>query len=157
MLLTAVHLLGGFDCGKPALDESLARRAVGNQAMGTSRTWVVTERGSPQVVAYYASCTSSVLRGTAPEVMARRQPDEIPAILLGRMAVDSKHQGEGLGAALLKHFMLKAIEVASSVGVRVVLVHAKDDDARAFYKHYDFADSPMDPLTLMMLLPVHKA
>jgi GNAT superfamily N-acetyltransferase len=89
--------------------------------------------------------------------MARRQPDEIPAILLGRMAVDSKHKGQGLGAALLKHFMLKAIEVANSVGVRVVLVHAKDDDARAFYKHYDFSESPMDPLTLMMLLPIHTA
>jgi GNAT superfamily N-acetyltransferase len=154
VLLTGEHVLVGFDCGKPALDDWLARRALGNQAMGTSRTWVVTERGSPQVVAFYASCTSSVLRRTAPEPMAKSQPDEIPAILLGRMAVDSKYKGQGLGAALLKHFMLKAIEVANSVGVRIVLVHAKDDDARAFYQRYDFSESPMDPLTLMMLLPI---
>jgi len=124
--------------------------------MGTSRTWVVTESGSPQIVAFYASCTSSVLRGTAPASLGKGQPDELPAILLGRMAVDSKHQGQGLGAALLKHFMLKAIEVANSVGVRIVLVHAKNEDAKAFYKRFDFTESPVDPLTLMMLLPINR-
>lgn len=156
MLLTGEHVLVDFDCGKPALDDWLARRAIGNQAMGTSRTWVVTESGSTRVVAFYASCTSSVLRRTAPNPLGKSQPDEIPAILLGRTAVDSKHKGRGLGAALLKHFMLKAIEVANSVGVRVVLVHAKDDDVRAFYQHYEFAESPIDPLTLMMLLPMNR-
>ena len=49
------------------------------------------------------------------------------------MAVDSGHQGRGLGTALLKHFMLKAIEVAQSVGVRVLLIHAKDENAKNFY------------------------
>jgi GNAT superfamily N-acetyltransferase len=154
-LLTGEHVLVGFDCGKPALDDWLVRRALGNQAMGTSRTWVVTESGYLQVVAFYASCTSSVLRRSLPEEMGRRQPEEAPAILLGRMAVDSKHQRQGLGAALLKHFMLKAIEVANSVGVRIVLVHAKDDQARDFYERYDFTESPIDPLTLMMLLPTN--
>ena len=63
----------------------------------------------------------------------RNQPEELPAILLARMAVDSRHSGRGLGAALLKHFMLKALEVAQSVGVRVLLIHAKDDEAKSFY------------------------
>jgi len=77
----------------------------------------------------------------------------MPAILLGRMAVDRKHAGCGLGAALLKHFMLKAVEVADSVGVRVLLVHAKDGEAKGFYEHYGFVASPIDSLTMMMLLP----
>ena len=68
------------------------------------------------------------------------------------MAVDSRHDGRGLGAALLKHFMLKAFEVAQSVGVRVLLIHAKDDEAKSFYAHYGFVESPFDPLVLMMLL-----
>ncbi len=76
----------------------------------------------------------------------------MPAILLARMAVDSRHSGRGLGAAVLKHFMLKAFEVAQSVGVRVLLIHAKDDDAKGFYTHYGFVESPFDPLVLMMLL-----
>jgi len=76
----------------------------------------------------------------------------MPAILLARMAVDARHAGHGLGAVLLKHFMLKALEVAQSVRVRVLLIHAKDDEAKSFYMHYGFVESPFDPLVLMMLL-----
>jgi GNAT superfamily N-acetyltransferase len=68
------------------------------------------------------------------------------------MAVDSKHHGNGLGAALLKHFMLKAMQVSVSVGVRLLLVHAKDEDAKEFYEHCGFVTSPIDPHTMMMLL-----
>ena len=151
-LLTGEHLLEGFDCGKPALNEWLIRRALSNQASGTSRTWVVVEAGSRHVVAFYASATASVLRSSAPKRMQRNQPAEMPAILLARMAVDSRHKGQGLGAALLKHFMLKALEVAQSVGVRVLLIHAKDDEAKHFYSHYGFVESPIDPLVLILLL-----
>lgn len=68
------------------------------------------------------------------------------------MAVDRAHQGRGLGAALLKHFVLKALEVAEAVGVRLLLVHAKDDDTRALYLHHDFMPSPIDEMTLMRLV-----
>ena len=68
------------------------------------------------------------------------------------MAVGSQHKGQGLGAALLKHFMLKALEVAQSVRVRILLIHAKDDEAKSFYIHDGFVGSPFDPLVLMMLL-----
>jgi GNAT superfamily N-acetyltransferase len=105
------------------------------------------------VVAYYASSTASVMRAATPRRIAWDQPADLPAILLGRMAVDSRHQGKGLGAAMLKHFMTKAIEVSEIVGVRLVLVHAKDEQAKDFYRHHDFVESPIDPLTLMMLLP----
>lgn len=151
-LLTGEHFLGGFDCGKPALNEWLIRRALHNQTSGTSRTWVVVETDSIEVVAFYASATASVLRSSAPKAMRRNQPDEMPAILLARMAVDVRHSRQRLGSSLLKHFMLKALEVAQSVGVRVLLIHAKDDDAKSFYRHYGFVESPIDPLVLMMLL-----
>jgi GNAT superfamily N-acetyltransferase len=151
-LLAGQHLLDGFDCGKSALNEWLRHRAPTNQASGTSRTWVVVESGSNDVVAFYASSTASILRSWTPKMMRRNQPEEMPAILLARMGVDARHQGHGLGAALLKHFMLKAFEVAQSVGVRILLVHAKDDEAKTFYLHYGFIESPLDPLTLMMIL-----
>jgi GNAT superfamily N-acetyltransferase len=152
VLLTGDHAVEGFDCGKPALDEWLQRRALSNQAFGTTRTWVVVEDGFPEVVAYYASSTASILRSSAPTRIRRNQPEQIPAILLARLAVDQRHAGHGLGAALLKHFMLKALEVASSVGVRALLIHAKDDEAQAFYGRHGFVESPLDPLVLMMLL-----
>jgi GNAT superfamily N-acetyltransferase len=84
--------------------------------------------------------------------MQRNQPQELPAVLLARMAVDSRHSGRGLGAALLKHFMLKAFEISQSVGVRVLLIHAKDEDAKSFYTHYGFTEYPFDSLVLVMLL-----
>lgn len=152
VILTGDHALEGFDCGKPALDEWLRNRVLANQASGASRTWVVVEEESSDVVAYYASSTGSVLRSSSPTRVRRNQPEQIPAVLLARMAVDQRHRGKGLGAALLKHFMLKALEVAQSVGVRVLLVHAKDDEAKNFYGHFGFVESPFDPLTLMMLL-----
>jgi GNAT superfamily N-acetyltransferase len=151
-LLSGEDLLGGFDCGKPALNEWLIRHALNNQASGTSRTWVVIEAGSSEVVAFYASATASVLRSSAPKAMRRNQPEEMPAILLARMAVDVRHSRHGLGAALLKHFMLKALEVAQSFGARVLLIHAKDDEAKSFYTHYGFIESPIDPLVLTLLL-----
>jgi len=151
-LLDGEHLLEGFDCGKPGLNEWLLHRALNNQASGTSRTWVVVESGSHEVVAFYASATASIVRSSAPKRMRRNQPEEMPAVLLARMGFDERHKSHGLGSALLKHFMLKAFEVAQSVGVRILLVHAKDDEAKSFYMHYGFVESPLDPLTLMMLL-----
>jgi GNAT superfamily N-acetyltransferase len=142
-----------YDCNKPVLNNWLVRRALGNQASGTNRTWVVTEAGSDRVVAFYASSTASIIRSSAPKAFGRNQPAKLPPILLGRMAVDVSHAGQGLGAALLKHFMLKAVEVAVAVGVRVLLVHVKDDEAKHFYEHYGFTESPVDPMTLLMLLP----
>jgi GNAT superfamily N-acetyltransferase len=153
VLLTSVHEILGFTSDVPALDEWLARRALGNQLSGSSRTWVVTEDDSQQVVAFCASSTASVLRGDAPKGFGRNQPEELPAILLARLAVDVRHRQRGLGAALLKHFLLKAREVSESVGVHLVLVHAKNDDARSFYEHYGFARSPIDDYTLMLRVP----
>lgn len=152
-LLTGTHTLAGFDCGKPALNDWLLHRALGNQSSGTSRTWVVVDSETGQVVAFYASSTASVLRSDAPKRFGRNQPEELPAILLGRMAVDAKHVGRGLAAAMLKHFMTKAVEVAQNVGVRLLLVHAKDEEARGFYQHYGFIESPIESMTSMMMLP----
>jgi GNAT superfamily N-acetyltransferase len=152
VILTGAHVLEGFDCGKPALDEWLRNRALANQSSGTTRTWVLVEEGSSDVVAFYASSTASVLRSSVSTRIRRNQPEQIPAILLARMAVDPRHKGKGVGGALLKHFMLKALEVAQSVGIRVLLIHAKDDEAKTFYSHYGFVESSFDPLTLVMLL-----
>ncbi len=104
------------------------------------------------VVGFYASATAVLARAEATTRAARNQPDPLPAMLLGRLAVDRNHQGKGLAAALLKHFLLKALEVAELTGVRLVLVHAKDSQAARFYRHYGFESSPFDDLTLMLLI-----
>ncbi len=149
-LLDEHHELDGFDCGDQRLDDWLAGKARRNQIEGSSRTWVVTTEG--RVVAFYASSTAVVLRAEATRRAARNQPDPLPALLLGRLAVDDKWQGHGLGAALLKHFIVKSLEVAQITGVRVLLVHAKTAEIAAFHRRYGFEPSPIDDLTLMLLV-----
>lgn len=148
--LEASHDVEGFDCGNEELNEWLQRRAMRNQRQGSSRTWVVTD--STRVVGYYASTTAVVARVEATGRAARNQPDPLPAMLLGRLAVDREHQGKGLAAALLKHFLLKALEVADLTGLRLVLVHAKDRRAAGYYTRWGFEPSPIDDLTLMLLI-----
>jgi GNAT superfamily N-acetyltransferase len=145
-------VLEGFDCGTPPLNEWLIRHALANQRTGTSRTWVVTDDETGRVVGFYASATASVLRSAATRRAARNQPEDVPAVLLARLAADRNFAGRGLGAALLKHFIIKALEVAAVVGARVLLVHAQDDEARSFYLHHDFESSPIDELTLMRVI-----
>lgn len=149
-LLDDSHVLDGFDCGDDTLNDWLARRARNNQTGGASRTWVVS--ADKRVVAYYASSAAVLLHADSTKRAARNQPDPLPALLLGRLAVDQKQQGHGLGAALLKHFILKCLEVAQITGVRLLLVHAKDAGAAVFYRKYGFEPSPVDDLTLMILV-----
>lgn len=149
-LLTADHDVEGFDCGDEPLNGWLRSRASRNQREGSSRTWVVSD--GARVVAFYASSAAVVARSEATRRAARNQPDPLPAMLLGRLAVDLGHQGKGLASALLKHFLLKTLEVAALTGVRLVLVHAKDSQAAGFYHHFGFESSPIDDLTLMLLV-----
>lgn len=149
-LLHPDHALDDFDCGVEPLNLWLVKKAATNQAEGASRTWVATDNGV--VVAYYASSTASIVRFEATKRAARNQPDPLPALLLGRLAVDRRHQGHGLGSALVKHFILKGVEVAQLTGVRVLLVHAKDEGAAAFYASHGFQSSPVDDLTMMLLV-----
>ncbi len=76
----------------------------------------------------------------------------IPAALLGRLAVDAAVQKRGVGAWLLRDAMLRTLSAAESVGIRVLLVHAIDEEARAFYERHGFEPSPTDSLNLQMLI-----
>ena len=73
-------------------------------------------------------------------------------ILLARLAVDRTWQGKGLGAALLLDALRRILAAADIVGVRAALVHAKDETARQFYEHFDFDQSPIDPLQMFLLV-----
>lgn len=149
--LSAVHDVGNFDCGKPELTEWLRRYALQNHQAGASRVYVV--RRGERVVGYYAVAAGSVEAEQAPaRVKKGLAHHPIPVILLARLAVDVSEQGRGLGAALLKDALLRIAWAADEIGARAVLVHAKDDDAKRFYRRYDFEPSPTDPLHLFLLM-----
>lgn len=147
-LLADSHELEPFDCGAPSLDHWLKRRARGNQASGASRVYVVC-RGDI-VVGYYALAAGAVERDEAPSNLRRNMPSPIPVIILGRLAVDNREQGNGVGAALLKDALLRALNASQEIGAAAVLVHALNDRAKAFYLEHGFIESPIEPLVLML-------
>lgn len=150
--LASGHRVDAFDCGEPLLDEWLRKRALGNQASGASRTFVVADR-SGRVMGYYALAAGAVAHGTATRSIRRNMPDPVPVLVLGRLAVDRQAQGMKLGAALLQDAVKRAVGVSANAGIRALLVHALSERARQFYLHYGFQASTLHPMTLMLRLP----
>jgi predicted N-acetyltransferase YhbS len=77
-------------------------------------------------------------------------PDPIPVVVLGRLAVDKRWHGEGLGTGLLRDAVLRILQAADIAGVRAILVHAISEDAKRFYEKHGFLTSPVDPMTVMI-------
>ncbi len=144
-----------FDCGEPSLDEYLRRRALANHVQGASRCFVTCRER--RVVGYYALASGSVEHAHAPGRVRRNMPDPVPVILLSRLAVDSKEQGNGLGKHLLRDAIIRSVGVSEQVGVRAMLVHALHEAARTFYAQFDFEPSPTDPLHLMLTMKDARA
>jgi GNAT superfamily N-acetyltransferase len=150
--LGAHHQVAAFDCGVPALDDFLSRHALGNHQSGTAKTYVATTH-SHIVVGYYSLAASQILYADAPVRLQKGAPRHpIPVVLLARLAVDRGWQGKGLGAGLLKDAIIRVLTAAEGVGVRALLVHAKDEAAKAFYSRNDFEPLPGYPLHLVLLL-----
>ncbi len=149
-LLTSLHELSAFDCGKPALNTYLLRFALVNQLSGTARTYVVHRDNN--VAGYYSLAAAAVEPATAPARVGKglaRHP--IPLTLLARLAIDQSEQGGGLGAALLKDAFKKFLLAQEIVASRALLVHAKDDAAAKFYLRFGFEASRLDKRHLYVL------
>lgn len=147
-ILHSSHLLDGFSCGVPSLDEWLCKRALRNAKSGASRTFVVAD--GRHVIGYYALSSGSIEHLTAPSVMTRNMPDPIPILILGRLAVDLRYQKNRIGALLLKDAMLRTLSVADNVGVSALFVHALSEEAKQFYLQYGFKVSTTDAMTLYL-------
>lgn len=147
--------LAGFDCGEPALNRWLQRHAVGNEVTGRSRTFVVRQQEDLRVAGFYCLSTAVIeyVEATPRSTEQLPRDEPVPAVLLGRMGVDLKHQGRGLGTALLADAVRRTfVNVASNAGVRVLLVHAKNERVKRFYERHGFESSPTDELHLMLLM-----
>jgi GNAT superfamily N-acetyltransferase len=152
-LITAEHQAESFDCGNEALNHYLRRFALTNTASGTSRTYVTLHSEELVVAGYYSLAAGSVEKATVPERVAKGVPNHpIPVVLLARLAVDRRFQGQGIGKALLRDALMRSLAAAKVVGVRAILVHAKDDQAARYYSHFGFVPSPTDPLHLLLLI-----
>jgi GNAT superfamily N-acetyltransferase len=145
------HAVEGFDCGREQLNEYLLRHAWQNQQAGAAQTYVGVVGAA--IVGFHTLAVGQVMHDDAPQRLTKglaRHP--IPVVLLARLAVDRRWHNQGVGKALLKDAMLRTLQAADIAGVRALAVHAKDDEARRFYEHFDFVPSPSDPMHLFVLL-----
>jgi GNAT superfamily N-acetyltransferase len=148
--LAVSHELESFASGVSALDDWLKRRARANEAAGASRTFVICQ--GQHVVGYYTLAAGSLLYEQATGRVRRNMPNPVPIALIGRLAIDYRSQGKGLGRALLRDALLRVIGAAETIGVRAILVHAISEDAKAFYERSGFRPSPLEPMTLMVMI-----
>jgi predicted N-acetyltransferase YhbS len=148
--LNAGHDLSAFDSGVKQLDDWLKLKAIHNEVEGGSRSFVAC--AGLEVIGYYSLAAGSVHRGVATGAVRRNMPDPVPVLLLGRLAVDRRWQGRGLGASLLRDAVLRTSEAAQIIGARAIMVHAISEEAKIFYERHGFRASAIEPMTLMITL-----
>ncbi len=140
-----------FYSGEPALDEYLKKFALENGERGLSRAWVALLAN--KVIGYYTLSSAHLELFELPKKAQRGLPKyPIPAIRIGRLAVDCSMQGQGFGGCLLFNALHRILSVATEIGIRLIFVDAKHEMAKSFYLKYGFSPLPMNPLKL--ILPV---
>lgn len=149
--LARCHLVDDFDCGEEALNHFLSRYALTNQLANSSQSYVGLADG--KVIGFYTLVVSEVVYEQAPERLRKGLPRHpVPLMLLARLAVTKAWRGKKIAAGLLKDAMRRTVQAAEIAGIRAMAAHAKDDQARGFYEHFDFIPSPSDPLHLFILI-----
>ena len=132
------HDRSGFDCGSEALNNYLKKQARQDMRRHVSTVFVAKERGSGDLVGYYALSMASVGLERLPVALSRKLPryPEVPAVRLGRLAVARAYQGEGVGTFLLVDALARSL--GSELAWAAFVVDAKDDAARGFYEAFGF-------------------
>lgn len=152
--LTAEHDVSVFRNGRhPSLDDWLRDRALASEGL-SARTYVISAAANAsRVVGYYAISTAMEQRIALPAARLRRgMPEQVPLLLIGRLAIDASYQGRGIGADLLADALRRCLAASDIVGARGVLAHAIDDEAVGFYRRHGFLSSPLGER--VMVLPI---
>ena len=152
-LLDATHDRSGFDCGVEPLNRYLQQIARQHIAKGISKTFVLVgeHAAAPKpVLGFFTISLCQVLGQQVPAKWAKKLPEQIPAMRLGRLAVAQTQQGAGYGKTLLVDALHRIARVADLAGGIALFVDAKDEAAAAFYARFGFEPTPSGPLTLFM-------
>lgn len=138
--LAGHHRRSDFSSGVEALDRYLHRQAGQDQRRALAVPYVLVDDATNEILGYYTLSTLSILPASLPEPTARRLPhyQAFPALLIGRLAVDQRHRGAGVGRLLLVDALLRCLAIGRQVGAMAVVVDAKDDAARSFYERFGF-------------------
>jgi GNAT superfamily N-acetyltransferase len=145
---------GNFDCGNNELNQYLRKYAKQNDKKGIGKTYIAVKPSTAKSIgSYYTISTSTIEFESLPEDTARKLPSyPIPAILIGRLAVDLNCQGKGLGEELLVDALNRIVQIAEELGIYAVRVDAINERAKQFYLKYEFLSFKDRPLSLFLPL-----
>lgn len=152
------HDRAGFSCGHESLDTFLKQFASQNQKTGVSRTFAALRPGQKLVCGYYSLAAGSVQFQQLTDAQRKRLPRyPVPVAHLGRLAVDTSVQGQGLGAYLLVDALARVDRVDRELGIHAIEVVAIDDAAKRFYLKYGFTELADDPHHLFLSMKTVRA
>lgn len=137
----ARHDRQAFDCGVAELNDYLVLRARKEIAAGVAACFVATEEeNGEQIVGYYTLSAATIERTSLPEQQLKKLPryPQLPATLVGRLAVSSDHRGRGFGARLLFSAMHRSLDAATEVASIALVTDPKDESAAVFYRRFGF-------------------
>jgi GNAT superfamily N-acetyltransferase len=156
-LLAPVPLAAGHDVSRfsngvhPSLDQWLRERAHSSEGL-SPRMYVAWARDEPARVAGYFSIAAAVEQRNAltSAKLRRGMPEQVPLLLIGRLAVDAQWRGRGVGSALLVDALRRSLAAFEIAGVRGVVAHAIDEAAAGFYECHGFIRSPLGERVMLM-------
>lgn len=138
--LESRHDRAAFSCGNDSLDRYLRQQASQDVRRGLAAVFVTCAEGTNRVVGYYSLSAFAIFPAELPETVTRKLPryDRLPAVLLGRLAVDQTLTGKSLGKLLLLDALFRGRQQIDQVGAYAVVVDAIDENAAGFYRHFGF-------------------
>ena len=147
------HDRASFSCGEPSLDTYIRRQASQDARRRIARVFVATGDPPERIAGYYTLSAASFEKSDLPAELARRLPHyPVPAAVIGRLAVDIRSQGSGLGEVLLFEAIHQVARAGDTIGVYAVVVDALNDRAGTFYERYCFTPFPSQPRRLFLPL-----
>ena len=152
------HNRDSFLCEVESLDRYLKTQASQDIKKNVAVTYVLTEEHSKHVLGLYTLSSIGIFAGDLPEELIKKLPKYavLPGILLGRLAVDKKNQGNKLGARLLVDALKRSLMVSNQIGIVAVIVDAKNDVAISFYKRFGFISLQENKQRLFLPLEMVK-
>jgi GNAT superfamily N-acetyltransferase len=146
------HDRAAFSCGVTALDAYVKDRATQDVKRKIAVTYILTRPDSSSIIGYYTISTTSIETTQLSETVTRRLPryETLPAMLIGRLAVDEQYRGQGFGELLLMDALSRCFKLSLEIGAMAVVVDAKDEGAARFYERYGFRRFEDLPLKLYM-------
>jgi GNAT superfamily N-acetyltransferase len=150
--LNKSHQRKSFDCGELSLNQYLHQYASQDIKRRINKVFVASPPETPQqIIGYYSLSAGSLDANDLPDDLSRRLPRyQVPVVLLGRLAIDKSHQGQGLGAILLVDALQRIAQATQVLAVYAIVVDALNNRAAEFYQQFGFISLPSQPLKLFL-------